>query len=165
MYEGNLPPDFNFNPVPYRNVRSSKTYWKNRLAIADTFIESQYQIDRSDGVLVKETMLHIAVEQLCLGMIDVFMGYRPTHHSLAYLFDLCESFSPLTAAIFPRTTDEDRKLFGLLGAHLSAMRHAELQYRSWIYTEMLENRCAEFLEKATLAVETELENLEHETIK
>jgi hypothetical protein len=161
VYENTkYPPDFHFDKIPYRNVKASKIYWKGRHVIADTFLDSEYQIDRSDAELVKETMMHIAVEQICLGLIDVFLGYRPSHHSLNYLFDLCESFSSLTAEIFPRRTEEDIKIFNLLAAHLSAMRHAELKYANWTYTEMLEKRCSVFFEKATLLIDAELERLE-----
>jgi hypothetical protein len=124
-------------------------------------LESEAQIDGFDTELIQESMLNIAVEQICLGLIDVFLGYQPNHFSLAFLFDICEIFTSLTSEIFPRTTEEDKKLFDLLKMHPSSLRWANLKTSSFLNTELLEKRCNLFYERACGLVESELERLEN----
>ncbi|WP_348813881.1 hypothetical protein [Flavobacterium maritimum] len=157
----NVPPNLAFDGIPKRKADSIRSHWNNRTKIAQTFLESENQIDGFDTEFVQESMLHMAVEQICLGLIDVFLGYRPNHFALAYLFDICEIFTSLTSEIFPRKTEEDKKLFDLLKVHPSSLRWANLKTSSFLNTELLEQRCNLFYEKANGLIESELERLEN----
>ncbi|TDE42228.1 hypothetical protein E0I26_13830 [Flavobacterium rhamnosiphilum] len=153
--------NIDFNETPKRKVDYLRSYWKNRIKIAETFLRSENQIDYTDTGFVQESMMHIAVEQICLGLINVFLGYHPDHFSMAYLFDICEVFTPLTSDVFPRTTSEDKKLFDLLKAHPSALRWGSTKRSCLLDTELLEKRCNLFHERACELVEKELERLEN----
>ena len=157
----NMPPNIVFNEVPKRNVDYIRSYWKNRNIIADNFINSQNQIDFLESAEVHEAMMHIAVEQICLGLINVFLGYHPNHFSLAYLFEICEIFTPLVSEIFPQTTVEDKRLFDLLKTHPGSLRWFKLKNSSRIDTELLAKRCKLFYERACELVELELERIEN----
>ena len=157
----NMPPNIVFNEVPKRNVDYIRSYWKNRNIIADNFINSQNQIDFLESAEVHEAMMHIAVEQICLGLINVFLGYHPNHFSLAYLFEICEIFTPLVSEIFPQTTVEDKRLFDLLKTHPGSLRWFKLKNSSRIDTELLANRGKLFHERACELVEAELERIEN----
>ncbi|WP_413999144.1 hypothetical protein ACMDB5_00810 [Flavobacterium sp. W1B] len=155
----NVPPNIAFDGIPKRKLDSIRSHWKNRNIVATTFLESENQIDGNNTELIQESMLHIAVEETCLGLIDVFLGYQPNHFSLGYLFDICEIFTSLTSEIFPRKTEEDKKLFDLLKMHPSSLRWANLKTSSFLHTELLEKRCNLFCERAYELVNAELERL------
>ncbi|WP_295795920.1 HEPN domain-containing protein [Mucilaginibacter sp.] len=70
-------------------------------------------------------MLHQAVEQACITMIGVFMAYRSDKHNLTRLLNLCLCFSGEPAAIFPRKTGEDQRLFQLLLKSYSEARYRD----------------------------------------
>lgn len=155
-----FPPYLHLDAEPVRNPAFSGIYWTNRLRIATTYLESELQIEGSGIECVQHSMLHVVVEQVCLGMIAVFLGYRPTHYSLEYLFDLCSLFTPLANEIFPRQTTEDKQLYALLTTNFGTLRHALTNYHGFTYTELLSKRCGLFVEQAEVLVGKELERLE-----
>jgi hypothetical protein len=157
----NMPLSISFDGVPKRNIDSTRSYWKNRNKVAETFLRSENQIDYMDTGFVQDSMMHIAVEQICLGLINVFLGYYPDHFSMAYLFDICEIFTPLTSDVFPRTTSEDKRLFELLKTNPSSLRWANIKKSCLVDTELLDKRCSLFHERACVIVEAELERLEN----
>jgi hypothetical protein len=157
----NKPPNIAFEEVPKRNIDYIRSYWKNRNIIADNFLKGQYHVDYTNTGEVQESMLHITVEQICLGLINVFLGYHPNHFSLAYLFEICEIFAPLTSEIFPRTTSEDKKLFELLKTHQGSLRWGSLKKSCRVDTELLAKKCKLFHEQACELVEAELERIEN----
>lgn len=161
----NMPLPISFAETPKRNVDYIRSYWKNRNEVAETFIKSQNQIDYMHTGFVQDSMMHIAVEQICLGLINVFLGYYPDHFSMGYLFDICEIFTPLTSEIFPRTTSEDKRLFDLLKTNPSSLRWAIIKKSCIIDTALLDKRCRLFLEKACEIVEAELERMENLELK
>jgi len=145
--------------ITERDIRALRTYWENRKIIALIFLEAEAAMERPTGEQVQEAMLHQATEHICLGLINLFLGYRPHHFALGYLFSLCENFTSLTADLFPRYTVEDKKLFKRLAANLSQLRYKELERISFTDTEVLHKRCWSFYEQATLLAEQELEHL------
>ena len=68
-------------------------------------------------------ILHQAVEQSCIMLIRVFMGYRVEIHHLGRLIDLCKCFSSRASGMFPRNTDNDKRLFKLLISSYSDARY------------------------------------------
>ncbi|MDR6844313.1 hypothetical protein [Flavobacterium granuli] len=156
----NVPPNIAFDGIPKRKLELIRSHWDNRNIVAKTFLESENQIDGFNTEIIQESMLHISVEQICLGLIDVFLGYQPNHFSLTFLFDICEIFTSLTSEIFPRKTEEDKKLFDLLKMHPSSLRWANLKTSSFLNTELLEKRCNLFYERACEIAEAELEGIE-----
>lgn len=156
-----VPPNIAFDETPKCNISYMRNHWNNRNKIAETFLGIENQLDDTNTEIIQEVMLHTVVEQTCLGLIDVFLGYRPDHFSLGYLFDLCEVFCSLTSDIFPRTTEEDKKLFALLKTNPSSLRWALLKTSHFLNTEILERRCNLFHERACGLIECEFERLEN----
>lgn len=160
-----VPPNIAFDEPPKLQTDYMRYYWNNRNNIAETFLDSERQIDGMNTERIQEVMMRMAVEQICLGLINIFLGYHPNQCSLGHLFDLCELFTPLTSEIFPRTTDEDKKLFRLLKINPSALRWIGLKTNSFLSTELLEKRCSLFHEKASALAEAELGRLENLELK
>jgi len=73
-------------------------------------------------------MMHQAIEQACIGLIRIFIGYRSDMHNLDRLIKLTLCFSQEPSAMFPRETDEEKRLFGLFYKCYSEARYkTELQ--------------------------------------
>lgn len=155
----NHPPYLHLDKEPTRKPELSELYWNNRVRIAKTYLESEHQIETSGMECVQHSMQHIAVEQICLGLIEVFLGYHPNHYALAYLFNLCSIFTTLPEDIFPTKTEEDQLLYKLLTTNFHTLRHAKTNYHSFTYTELLSKRCGEFIENAQIAATNELNRI------
>lgn len=143
---------------PKRDVAALQRYWQERKRLAGLFIEAAYAIE-ADADAFKASLLHQAAAQLCLGLINTFLGYRPNHFSLGYLFELCECFTPLTRDFFPRRATEETALFEMLAKHPSQLRHEVQSHEHGSNIMVLERRCKAFLEKAAVLAAGELERL------
>ncbi len=98
----NKPPYLNISETPKRNLKSTSHYiaWrKNNIATIWGWVYNDDDASSSDEV--KMSALHQIVEQICLSLIRVFIGYTPNHFALEYLFSLCEYFATITADFFP----------------------------------------------------------------
>lgn len=155
-----VPPCISFKEEPQRNVAYIKAYWRNRNRVSEVFLESQGMVDGMDTEPIQEAMMQVAMENIALALIDTFLGYRPIHFHLGYLFDICNLFCSLARDIFPRNTEEEIKLFELLSKHISKLRSANLGAIDFLHTELLQRRCRLFQEKATVLIEEEIERLE-----
>lgn len=149
-----------FDGEPQRNTDVIRSYWDSRKTVSIVYLEAENQIEGYERELVRESLLHIAIEQTCLGLIEVFLGYRPLHYHLGYLFDLCELFCPLTTEIFPRNSDEDKRIFDLLCTKIHTLRIKTLNFMDYLPVEILERRCNLFHEKAVALIKNELERLD-----
>jgi hypothetical protein len=155
-----VPPTIPFEEIPKRNTDYIKAYWHNRNRVAEVFLLSQDQIDGFDTETIQESMMHMAIENTALALIDTYLGYRPIHFSLGYLLDLCNLFCPLAREIFPRHTEEEVKLFEQLARHISKLRSATLGASNFLHTELLQRRCRLFHEKATVLIDFEIKRIE-----
>jgi hypothetical protein len=148
-----------FDEIPIRDINSTKRYIQQRNVIKNIFSVAE-AMDWGNVTKVNIFMMHIVVEQTCLGLIRLFLGYNPNHFSLYYLFDLCEYFTPLTSEIFPRQTDKDKMLLKLLMCNMSSLRHGVIDEVFQHDYEVLSNRYYEFVERADELIIKELESLE-----
>lgn len=103
---------------PYLNpattqAKAEKHYY-HRYCMALGFMEAASECFEKEYYNNTIFMLHQAVEQACIAMIRVFMAYRSDIHNLSRLLNLCHCFSGEPAALFPRKTTEDQRLFQLL---------------------------------------------------
>lgn len=70
-------------------------------------------------------MLHQAVEQACISLIKVHMGYRIDLHNLNRLLNLCKCFSDKPADLFLADDTESIRLFQILRESYGNARYAE----------------------------------------
>lgn len=89
-------------------------HWHQRYYRGKAFIEAAGSVWDEGEETVVLSLLSQGIEQICLGMIFIFLGYRPNQHSLTHLFDLCANFTTLIDSIFPRNTPEDLRIFKML---------------------------------------------------
>lgn len=159
------PPFLPFEEVPARNVKSAKIYSSQRARTAAVLMDAE-SMDSNGARKIHVYLMQLTIEQTCLGLIRVFLGYMPNHFTLPYLFELCEYFTPLTSEIFLRQTEKDRELLKVLSGRTSSLRYGCVDDVTYSDYQVLSNRCHEFLERANILAAVELERLEelHKTI-
>ncbi|MDQ6482606.1 HEPN domain-containing protein [Dyadobacter sp. LHD-138] len=105
-------------PVPVydesRTLLDCKIHWNQRHSRADAFIAATEPAWEAGEQTVVVSLISQGVEQICLGLIFVFLGYQPDRHTLSHLFDLCSNFTPLLDDLFPRKTQLDQDVFKVL---------------------------------------------------
>ncbi|HEX9980767.1 MAG TPA: hypothetical protein VGB50_09415 [Flavobacterium sp.] len=110
--------------VPTFDAAAAQKYFNARRCTAVAILEGAAAIKIPSGGPVIIMLCHIAVEHLALGLLEIFFGYRPLVVSLSHLFNILETVCPLTAEMFPHDTAENNRLFRLLSAQPSSLRHA-----------------------------------------
>ncbi|TRX30895.1 hypothetical protein FNW52_19470 [Flavobacterium sp. ZT3R18] len=157
-------PALNFEEQPKRNLKSAKNYLRNRNVIVNTISEWQSDYDWSPYSPLKGVILHHAVEQTCLALIRLFLGYTPNHFSLSYLLDICKHFSPQTGEYFPRRTEQDMQLFKILSQSTWTLRYSGDDNVDYQDMDLLQTRCNEFIDHADVIVRKELERIQSQDI-
>lgn len=158
--DADKPPYLITNGTPKRNLKSTSLYVANRKNNISTIWGWVYNDDDvNSSAEVKMSGLHQIVEQTCLALIRVFLGYTPNHFSLDYLFNLCEYFTTITRELFPRKTQEDQSMFKLLKQQPSALRFSKANDVDYLYYELLEERCCKFKNQADALIQKELDRL------
>jgi len=114
-------PDLN----PATTQAKAEKHYYHRYAMALGFMEAAEECLEKEYYNNAIFMLHQAVEQACIAMIRVFMAYRSDMHNLSRLLNLCGCFSGEPAALFPRKTPEDQRLFQLLLKSYSDARYKD----------------------------------------
>ncbi len=157
--ETSKPPFLPFDEVPTRNIKSAKMYLQQRDRTKEFLMEAE-SMDGGGATKIHVYLMHLVIEQTCLGLIRLFLGYMPNHHNLSFLFELCEYFTPLTAELFPRETQKDKELLKILSGHTTSLRYGFIDDVPTHDYEVLNNRYYEFVERADKLAATELERLE-----
>ncbi|REG94043.1 hypothetical protein [Flavobacterium aquicola] len=153
----NKPPYLNIGETPKRNLKSTSHYiaWRNN-NIATIWGWVYNDDDASSSDEVKMSALHQIVEQICLSLIRVFIGYTPNHFALEYLFNLCEYFTTITADFFPRQTREDKSIFKLLKQQPNTLRFSKANDVDYLYYQVVEERCRNFKKEAEILIQNEI---------
>lgn len=153
----NKPPYLNISETPKRNLKSTTHYiaWrKNNIATIWGWVYNDDDASSSDEV--KMSALHQIVEQICLSLIRVFIGYTPNHFALEYLFNLCEYFTNITTDFFPRQTREDKSIFKLLKQQPNTLRFSKTNDVDYLYYQVVEERCKNFKKQAEILIQNEI---------
>jgi hypothetical protein len=153
----NKPPYLNISETPKRNLKSTSHYiaWrKNNIATIWGWVYNDDDASSSDEV--KMSALHQIVEQICLSLIRLFIGYTPNHFALEYLFNLCEYFTTITTDFFPRQTKEDKSIFRLLKQQPNTLRFSKANDVDYLYYQVVEERCKKFKEQAEILIQNEI---------
>ncbi|RKS01694.1 hypothetical protein [Flavobacterium sp. 102] len=160
LFQETLKPVFlPFEEIPIRNIPKAKIYWQQRDRTKNFLMEAE-AMDGGGATKIHVYLMQLVIEQTCLGLIRIFLGYMPNHFSLPYLFELCEYFTPMTAEIFPRKTDKDRELLRILSGRTTSLRYGPVDDVAYHDYEVLSNRYNEFVERADKLAAAELERLE-----
>jgi len=127
-------------------------WWKRRRKII-AFIESASNLGYDDNEDVELCLLALALEQICLAYIETFLDYKPNLQSLSHLYNLCNYISIKANEFFPRITEEDNMLFGLLSQGLNNLRFRSSLVYHPTDVAILNRRCEYWFEFVTEEVE------------
>jgi hypothetical protein len=127
------------------NIQKAEWYYNNRMRIATTLINSLQEDSFEQSHDIMPIMLHQVVEQACLGLIRLILGYTPNHFSLSHLFELCSLFTTLTTDFFPQASKVENEMFKLLNTPVWEMRYTSHDDVEKLHVQLLDRRCQEFL--------------------
>ena len=133
--------------------------WHDRMERADHLLSTIGIIDDNYDAVSQMTIMHFAMEQVCIGLLSIFWEYSPNHYTLPYLFHLCGHFTNLPQRIFPRTTfGLQRQFYMLCNAHQIMRFKGKIDFSSSDVDKAL-YRCERFYEEACKLGEVQLQNL------
>jgi hypothetical protein len=139
-----------------RNYVASERYWQQCYFRAKALLDVATHVAVNDADLLKATLFNQATSLLCLGLIEVFLGYRPNYFSLDFLFGLCRHFTRVADDVFPRSTAEEISLFQLLNSSPACLRHRSNLGKKADLLPLLESRCFQFLQETNILAEVYL---------
>ncbi|MBF4518732.1 hypothetical protein IRZ71_20445 [Flavobacterium sp. ANB] len=146
--------------LPVRCITSAKEYLSYRNIVVNYMESWQGDYEWACYAPLKGLMLHTMAEQICLGMIRLFMGYSPNHFSLSYLLEICDHFNPEISSYFPRVTEQDRNLFTILSRSYASLRYSGADTFSELDMNLLQDRYNDFAGFCTGVVQDELRRTE-----
>lgn len=143
-------PDQVLQPFPLSGnwIEQAGEHFKTHFGMAGSFLDGAARQLESGQMRIALFLLHQTVEQACIGMIRVFLGYRANFHNLNRLLELCSCFIRPPFSLFPATTGEEQRQFRML-----CRSYTEARYREdfTIYAEdcrEIQNAVRAFVEKA-----------------
>jgi hypothetical protein len=150
-----------FGDLPVRSITSAKEYLCYRNIVVNNMEKWQEDYEWACYAPLKGLMLHTMTEQICIGMIRLFMGYSPNHFSLSYLLEICDHFNPEISSYFPRVTEQDRNLFTILSRSYASLRYSGADTFSELDMNLLQDRYNDFAGFCTGVVKDELRRTEN----
>ena len=109
--------DDKYQKLDYKKIDSAFT---SRYFRAVNLLESMEDIH--DAPLIELSMISMAIEQICLGLIYAHWCYQPTNFSLSHLIKFCSIFYPKITQYFPMETELDKELFNILKLSRTQLR-------------------------------------------
>ena len=150
----------------------AQSNWRHRYNMANGFLKAADTAFDNGFYNVCVFLLHQVVEQFCIGMIWVFMGYRSDMHNLRRLLYLCACFSKQPLKHFTATPENDSLLTLMMESYSCARykndytvldTHADKLY-SLVYDfvqlskELCKNKLMEFEAAVAVVKEKEVAN-------
>lgn len=147
------PKDFNFEERHRKAKDQFGAWFKN----ANTFLRT-FEFNFNDGEFeVAAFQLHQATERYYTTTLLVFTDYKPKIHDIEKLGNQVEKLHPHFAAVFPKNTPEEKRLFELLQKAYIDSRYnmnykiekADLEYlgeRVRLLRDLTERICKERIE-------------------
>lgn len=146
--------------IMIRDVQESVCYWYDRQLAADSFLASAVILSQDENALVKNSLLHQGVVNLSLGLIELYLSYRPNRINIGHLFSLLEYiFEKDFAADFK--SKKDSSLYVLLAANPDMARYKDVKQYSIIDSNRLETICRGFYESALKLANDKIEKLKN----
>ena len=140
----------------YRRIRAG---WKSRMERADYMLKVIDTVMYNEEPSSKLAIVHSAVEQICLGLLNLFWDYKPHHYSLDYLLHLCGHFTRLPNRIFPRTTFGLQRQYYMLCNAQDIIRFKDRNEFSNNDAHKVAKLCERFYEEAVALGKDQLKHL------
>lgn len=155
---------------PVNTLEKAEKRFHDHIRMASGFLHSASDCIRNQNFFENGVFsLHQAVEQACITLIKVHMGYRIDLHNIARLIALCGCFSNKPLQVFPANDTDSVRLFQILRESYGNARYKEnfkidekdasmLLERVAAFVELAENLCLEWINN----LRTEVENSKSE---
>jgi hypothetical protein len=152
-----INPDHPFYEIPVaadRDFAFSKTYWDNRMRLAEGFLA----LVHTEQPIILNILMQQAVQQMAVGLIDLFMGYHPNIYSTNYLLRLLDCIPELPKLF--TDCEEDSRLQQLLSANIDMLKHKNIGQETIEDSSKLFKKAKDFYDKILMIGNKELERLE-----
>ncbi|RYD76915.1 MAG: hypothetical protein EOP53_13850 [Sphingobacteriales bacterium] len=149
-------PEHPFYEIPVaadRDFVFSKNYWDNRLRLAEGFLA----LVHTEQPIILNVLIQQAVQQMAVGLIDLFMGYHPNIYSTNYLLRLLDCI-PEIPKLFTNS-EEDCRLRQLLSANIDMLKHKNIGKENIQDSSKLFQKCRDFYDMIMIIGNKELERL------
>jgi len=145
-----------FHQIVYKRILET---WKARMDRAEYLLSVIDNIEPKEDATSRLSIMHYALEQVCMALLYVFWEYKPQHYSLSYLLHLCGNFTQLSQTIFPKETYGLHRIYYMLCNAQHIMRFKAQDEFSEGDTDKAYNRCERFYYEAKKLGEERLEHL------
>ncbi len=155
-------PEHPFYEIPVatdRDLAFSKNYWDNRICLAEGFLA----LVHTEQPIILNVLIQQAVQQVAVGLIDLFMGYHPNIYSTNYLLRLLDCIPELPKLF--TDSEEDSRLRQLLSANIDMLKHKNIGQETIEDSSKLFKKVKDFYDKILVIGNKELERLEQITVR
>lgn len=155
--------------IDFSNASSkANKHFNHRLTLAEGFLTGAKECLSNRQFNVCTFMLHQVVEQCCIGLIRVHLGYRSEVHNLNRLLRLCNSFSDVPYNMFLTGQQLADGLFDILVKSYSQARYGNSFLVGEIDAQCLFEKISVFVDSTKKMCQqkiVELENLVAENLE
>lgn len=110
--------------IPVQAGIKASRHYNHRISLAEGFLQGAGECLIQQQFTVCTFLLHQVVEQCCIALIRVQLGYRSEVHNLYRLLGICRCFSDHPYQLFLTGSAEDQRLFDVLVKSYSGARYA-----------------------------------------
>lgn len=135
-----------------KEMEKIKMSWYDRETNASGFFNGGEAIDHSEEAAIKVLLFNRAMQQACLGLLEYFYSYTPYQQNLDHLYSLCCNLWYFPNDIFPRFTEEDKKVYNEFVCLPTTVLVDGQTYLDWDEAYRYEARCERFLEECSKIV-------------
>jgi hypothetical protein len=149
--------DYPFYEIPVAGDRDfvfSKNYWDNRMRLAEGFLA----LVHTEQPIILNVLIQQAVQQMAVGLIDLFMGYHPNIYSTNYLLRLLDCIPELPKLF--TDCEGDSRLQQLLSANIDMLKHKNIGQETIEDSSKLFKKAKDFYDKILVIGNKELQRLE-----
>ena len=154
--------DFNTQFIPIDPVIKARKHFDYRIPLAEGFLRGAAECLNKQHFEVCTFLVHQCIEQCCIVLIRVHIGYKSEIHNLRRLLGLCNSFSERPKKLFLSGTAEDEQRFDLLMESYSGARYKDYYLIGEEDTQILYNRASRLVELAKEMCSNKIEQLNEE---
>tara|TARA_R110000868_G_scaffold409765_2_gene695961 strand:- start:22502 stop:23374 length:873 start_codon:yes stop_codon:yes gene_type:complete len=133
--------------------------WNSRMDRAGYLLSIIGNIEPEKDTTSMMSIMHYALEQICLGLLYLFWKFEPQHYSLSYMLHLCSHFCGLPDTIFPKETYGLHRIRYILCNVHHIMRFKAQNEFSYRDSDKAHNRCERFYNEAKRLGGAQLEYL------
>lgn len=123
------------------------------------FLEAAGKMAGEDDA-TEVSLQYMAIQQICLGVLYVVLGFRPDCLKIEYLLDLCSNFSDAPVDCFPQKSENDKRLFKMLTGSLNEVQFRTSNKRSFVDVDLLFNRSETFHRDMKAIAEKKIKEIE-----